>query len=209
MKKTVRYYLTGILFGILFLVSSMVSAQAAVGDHYTVNVDGTLYYTKAFELLDYLNEERTAQGRGTLTMDQTLMDAAMQRAVECAVNFSHTRPNGSLCFTVTSGCSAENIAAGNSTASATFTQWMDSDGHRYNMLGSAHKSIGIGCYTRGSIHYWVQLFSDKEATTPITSGNDRKTKTPVEIVEKTNSKIQFNLNSYDQTSDFIVICGKS
>ena len=38
MKKTVRYYLTGILFGILFLVSSMVSAQAAVGDHYTVNV---------------------------------------------------------------------------------------------------------------------------------------------------------------------------
>ena len=61
MKKTVRYYLTGILFGILFLVSSMVSAQAAVGDHYTVNVDGTLYYTKAFELLDYLNEERTAQ----------------------------------------------------------------------------------------------------------------------------------------------------
>ena len=46
MKKTVRYYLTGILFGILFLVSSMVSAQAAVGDHYTVNVDGTcLLYT--------------------------------------------------------------------------------------------------------------------------------------------------------------------
>ena len=90
MKKTVRYYLTGILFGILFLVSSMVSAQAAVGDHYTVNVDGTLYYTKAFELLDYLNEERIAQGRGPLTMDQTLMDAAMQRAVECAVNFSHT-----------------------------------------------------------------------------------------------------------------------
>lgn len=75
---------------LISLISSMVSVQAAVEDHYTVNVDGTLYYTKAFELLDYLNEERIAQGRGPLTMDQTLMDAAMQRAVECAVNFSHT-----------------------------------------------------------------------------------------------------------------------
>ena len=209
MKKTVRNYLTGVLFGVLLLIGSMISVQAAVGDHYTVNVDGTMYYTKAFEVLEYLNEERTTQGLGTLTMDQTLMEAAMQRAAECAVNFSHTRPNGSICFTVTSGCSGENIAAGNSTASATFTQWMNSEGHRYNMLDSDHKSVGIGCFSMGGLHYWVQLFSDNDAASPITSGTDRKAKPAVEILENNNSKIQFNLNSYDQTSDFVVVCGKS
>ena len=55
----------------------------------------------------------------------------------------------------------ENIAAGNSTAEATFDQWVNSDGHCRNMMSSNSDEIGIG-YARveGSPygHYWVQNF---------------------------------------------------
>ena len=55
---------------------------------------------------------------------------------------------------------AENIAAGNAAAQATFTQWKNSDGHNKNMLGSAYKVIGIGRATGGGTYgsYWTTVF---------------------------------------------------
>jgi uncharacterized protein YkwD len=88
----------------------------------------------------------------------------MQRAAETALSFSHTRPNGTDCFNLYSGygACAENIAAGNSKASATFEQWQetnedyDGQGHRRNMLSSNLTSIGIGHVYYNGRHYWAQ-----------------------------------------------------
>lgn len=78
--------------------------------------------------------------------------------------FSHTRPDGSSCFSVIRGRYthvAENIAAGHESAAETVEQWMNSPGHRANILDPELEELGVGyCYAEGSDydHYWVQLF---------------------------------------------------
>lgn len=93
-------------------------------------------------------------GLKTLVLDESLCNAAKERAKEVAVSFSHTRPNGTTCWTLYSeqgatGACGENIAAGNSTGSAIFTQWKEDgkpysgQGHRRNMLSRDVTRIGI------------------------------------------------------------------
>lgn len=110
---------------------------------------------------------------GTLTLDEGLCRAAQIRANEISTNFSHTRPNGSSCFTVFEECSlrygtkGENIAAGSRTGRDTFIQWKeenemyDGQGHRRNMLGDFTK-IGIAYAYNASgryKHYWVMVLA--------------------------------------------------
>ncbi len=130
----------------------------------TVTVSGTYCYEAAYEVLEIVNEERAAEGLGALTMDADLLEAAMQRAAEINLYFSHTRPTGETCFTISSKAFGENIAAGQSSATSVMTSWMNSSGHRANILTSSYQSIGIGCFTQGGVLYWVQLFGNGEAT---------------------------------------------
>ena len=55
---------------------------------------------------------------------------------------------------------AENIAASQSTPAAVVNVWMNSEGHRANILNSSLRKIGVG-YARGGQYgtYWVQLFT--------------------------------------------------
>lgn len=130
----------------------------------TLNIPGTELYSEAFDVVDIVNQERAALGRAPLTMDADLMEAAMQRAAETAVYFSHTRPDGTTCFTVSSKAFGENIAAGSTTAAATMDQWMNSDGHRENLLNSRWSTIGVGAFSvEGGPTYWVQLFGSGSA----------------------------------------------
>ena len=57
-------------------------------------------YTEAKKVLDLVNKERRANGRADLIMDETLFEAAQQRAAELAVYYSHTRPSGLSCYSV-------------------------------------------------------------------------------------------------------------
>ena len=110
---------------------------------------------------------------GRLTLDEDLCRAAQIRANEIVKKFDHVRPNGKRCETVLDDCSisyrgwGENIAAGNRTGSATFTQWKEDDenfdgqGHRRNMLGDFTK-IGIAhAYSANSDykHYWAMILT--------------------------------------------------
>ena len=93
-------------------------------------------------------------GLTALVLDESLSNAARERAKEVAVSFSHTRPNGQTCWTLyaeqgATGACGENIAAGNSTGAATFKQWKEDgkpysgQGHRRNMLSRDATRIGI------------------------------------------------------------------
>lgn len=114
----------------------------------------------AEQMLALVNQSRSEHGASSLTLDSKLCDAANKRAQEIATKFSHTRPDGRDCFTVLDefgiscyGC-GENIAAGSSDANSIFNMWMNSSGHRANILNSSYRYIGIGKYG----NYWVQLF---------------------------------------------------
>ena len=130
-------------------------AHAATGDKYTVNISGVYDYSGPQEMMEYINAERQKVGVGTLTLDADLTDAAMQRAAEIAYYFSHTRPDNTKCYTVNSRTMGENIAAGNSTAKGTYTQWYYSQGHYENMVRARFTNIGIGHFTHRGTDYWV------------------------------------------------------
>lgn len=120
-------------------------------------------------VLKLINQERQKKGLSALKMDNTLNAAADARAKEIVKSFSHTRPNGTSCFTILDEAkykvsytmAGENIAAGYSSADAVMTGWMNSDGHRANILNSGYDKVGIGYYYSSSQpyrYYWVQIF---------------------------------------------------
>ncbi|MCR5833423.1 MAG: CAP domain-containing protein [Selenomonadaceae bacterium] len=116
------------------------------------------------EVLYLVNVERAKVGVAPLRLAEDLNYAADIRAREIVEYFSHDRPDGSDCFTVIERkgrTHGENIAAGQDTPEDVVDSWMNSEGHRENILDPRFKEIGIGCvYSEDSRYdyYWVQLF---------------------------------------------------
>lgn len=176
-KLTSLILAIAICFAAVFTAQPEALTEASTSYDDKVILEVTSYYTKANEQLELLNEERSDAGVSGLTMDATLQSAAMLRAAELAVFFSHTRPNGTTCFTVSSLVYAENIAMGISSAETVTSRWMASSGHKTNMLNSSYTTVGIGCVTVGSTTYWVELFGTGTATSTSKSGTKSETYT--------------------------------
>lgn len=117
-------------------------------------------------VLAEVNAARAQNGLSALTLDANMNRAAAVRAAELAQSFSHTRPNGSRGLTalneagVSYRTAGENIASGQQTAQAVVSAWMNSSGHRANILSSLFGRMGVGQATIGGRTYWVQLFAD-------------------------------------------------
>ena len=124
----------------------------------------------ATEVLNLVNQIRAEAGVGPLSLDTSLCQAANARSVEISQEnqFSHTRPNGTSCFTIfdeygISYMSAgENIAAGYATPAEVVEGWKNSPGHYANMIDSSFSKLGVGYYNSGSGYgtYWTQLFTN-------------------------------------------------
>lgn len=118
------------------------------------------------EVYEITNNYRSLVGVPSLTLDSSLVEAANIRAKELSDSFSHTRPNGSSCFTVLSelgisyGTAGENIAAGYSSSQSVMEGWRSSSGHYQNIISSKFKKIGIGVNIVNNQYYWVQIFSN-------------------------------------------------
>ena len=119
----------------------------------------------ADRVIELVNQERTSRGLQPLVKDDRLMVAAAARAKEISQRYSHTRPNGSECFTILwhlgidYAYAGENIAMGQRTPEIVMNDWMNSSGHRANILNENYDCIGVG-YTMVDGHpYWVQLFT--------------------------------------------------
>lgn len=118
-----------------------------------------------------VNAERAKVGLAPLETFDSLDQTAAIRAAELVEDFSHTRPDGTACFTALDETGAsrgahaigENIAAGNATPAATMEQWMNSPGHRNNILSPDFTHIGVGYIITpsGYNYYWVQVFVGK------------------------------------------------
>ncbi len=112
----------------------------------------------AAEVAAQVNAERAKYGLSSLTVSDELTRAACVRASEIVRQFSHTRPDGSSCFTVSGAAYGENIAKGQSSADRVMAAWMSSEGHRANILRESYGSIGVCALKVNGVIYWVQLF---------------------------------------------------
>ncbi|GEM_PF-6268672 len=141
----------------------------------SVSLVGTSMGCEA-EVVQYVNNERTAAGLQPVTESPVLDKLAAIRAGETVSLFSHTRPDGRTCFAVFSDYgvtyrgAGENIAAGHQNANqvmymnedANHIGWMYSPGHKANIMNSSYTKIGVAArYVEGSAYkyYWCQLFS--------------------------------------------------
>ena len=117
-----------------------------------------------------LNNHRAANGRPPLGHNGKLGAAAEAHSLDMASNnfFDHVGSGGStpesrmIAHGYTPGANAENIAAGNASAQATFTQWQNSPDHNATMLSSAYTETGIGrAYDPSSVYgwYWTNTFA--------------------------------------------------
>ena len=113
------------------------------------------------------NNERRTRDLPLMEKGEELTAAAQARSGELPESFAHQRPNGESCFTmldvygVKYNWAAENIAYGQNTAQIVVEDWMNSDGHRANILNEKCRHIGVGkiLAENGRI-YWTQMFTD-------------------------------------------------
>ena len=116
------------------------------------------------EVLRLVNKERAKVGANPLTFARDLAASAYVRAVELPAKFSHTRPNGTKCFTAMpqrGHILGENLAGGQISPKQVVQAWMDSKTHRDNILNKQYKELGVVYYYQANSkykHYWVQHF---------------------------------------------------
>ena len=122
----------------------------------------TLDYEK--EVVRLVNEERAKYGLGALKEDWELSRVARYKSQDMKDKkyFSHTSPTyGSpfemmKAFGLSYSYAGENIAMGQRTPKEVVNAWMNSPGHRANILNASYKKIGVGYVTGGN--YWTQMF---------------------------------------------------
>ena len=118
-------------------------------------------YTLSYKVFEIVNQERIKAGVKPLKFNNDMYKAAMVRAKECDESFSHDRPNGTSCFTALKEAgvkyfsAGENIAMGYRTPADVMKGWMDSEGHRNNILDPDFTDFACGVYKSG---YWSQFF---------------------------------------------------
>ncbi len=121
------------------------------------------------QVVALINQERANAGLGSVAQNASLDAVAQIRAQEIVQSFSHTRPDGTDCFTILeqygipNSAAGENIAAGYGTPAEVMTGWMNSEGHRANILKDVYTQVGIGYYTDpNGVYgtYWVQMFTN-------------------------------------------------
>ena len=120
----------------------------------------------ASEVVRLTNSARSQNGYAALVEDGALSEAAAVRAREIARSFSHTRPSGASFSSALSESgvtylrAGENIASGQKSASEVVNAWLNSPGHRANILNSSYSRIGSASVNIDGTLYWVQLFAD-------------------------------------------------
>ena len=153
------------LLAIAVLLCGVAALPAAAAPK-TVDVTGF-----ADEMLRLVNDERAKAGLAALGSASALSAAAQKRAEEITVRFDHKRPDGRGCFTalddygVSASHRGENIALGYNAPAEAVAGWMNSSGHRKNILGD-FDMLGVGVAVKNGRVYWVQLFIREGAKAP-------------------------------------------
>lgn len=119
-------------------------------------------------VLELVNEERAKQGLSPLTWHEGLANVARAHSQDMNDRrfFSHDNPDGQSPFDRIKAAgiaytrAAENVAAGQKTPEEVMQGWMNSAGHRANILNPNLTALGVGYYAGDGpyTHYWTQCF---------------------------------------------------
>nr|WSZ98721.1 CAP domain-containing protein [Streptomyces sp. NBC_00857] len=119
----------------------------------------------ATEVLSLVNQERDKVGCSPLRADASLDKLAQDFSDDMAARgfFSHTDPDGNTPWdradkAGVTGLGGENIARGQATAKAVMDSWMNSEGHRANILNCDYTRLGVGVHTGSGGPWWTQDF---------------------------------------------------
>ena len=120
------------------------------------------------EMLGYVNQLRATEGASPLVLDYNLNVAATIRSLELGWSrqFSHTRPNGTQCFTVLDELGINYMAAGENIyyygsiadVQRAYNAWDKSEGHHKNMVSTQFTKMGVGKAIVNGATYWTQMF---------------------------------------------------
>lgn len=142
---------------------------------FNLYVNGNTNYKYCYEVLNLVNKERIKRKLKPLKMSQTLLTLANQRAAETSIYYSHILPCGKK-YSINEYLDhhempynkyifvGENIAFGkvgqqNTNPKSVMKDWMNSEGHKANILSKNYSYIGIGCFkTSTGQLYWTQSF---------------------------------------------------
>ncbi len=114
--------------------------------------DGGYYdYAAALEIVRLTNEFRAQNGKKPLAIDERLMDIARKRAREIVTNYSHSG------LAAHCDCGENIVRGGMPDPLAAISSWINSDGHRTNMLHIYNK-IGVGVYVEHGVAFYTQEF---------------------------------------------------
>ena len=119
------------------------------------------------EMLGYINADRSANALAPLTLTKTLSDGAYLKSKDMAVNyyFSHTSPTYGSPFDmmkslgISYSAAGENIAL-NTSIKGAYDAFMNSSGHRANILNTGFSNIGLGIYQKDNSLYITQWFTN-------------------------------------------------
>ncbi|MET8291620.1 sigma-70 family RNA polymerase sigma factor [Streptomyces sp. NPDC005132] len=126
--------------------------------------------TTVAQVVALVNKERATAGCGPLTEDAQLEKAAQAHSDDMAARnfFEHTNPDGAdpgqriTAAGYRWSTYGENIAQGQQTPEAVMESWMNSPGHRANILNCAFKNIGVGVHKGSGGPWWTQDFGAKQ-----------------------------------------------
>lgn len=135
-------------------------------------------YDFASEMLYRVNQDRCTNGLAPLTINGQLNAAALTHSIDMASNnyFGHTGTDGSGVATRVSAqgyswfAVGENIAAGPPDSATVHSLWMNSPGHRANIMNPDYREMGLGVVSRPGTsygYYWTQVFGSS-GSAPIT-----------------------------------------
>ena len=186
MRKNLKWVqkIVAVCIAVCTIFSQSVWQAKAAESISTAKVTGKIDYDSVYEVHKLLNEEREKRDLPPLALDGKLTEAAMQRAAEIGIYYSHQRPNGSGFETayVWSVRAGENISLGPVSPKKVMEKWMNEDGHRDNLLAGSksaetYTKIGIGCFYHNGKRQWVQVFSGGTAAAPDENQKGEATKT--------------------------------
>ncbi|MEV1071112.1 CAP domain-containing protein [Micromonospora parva] len=142
------------------------SAPSSTGGSTSTGGSSGSVSAQAREVVDLVNAERAKAGCKALSIDDKLMTAAQRHSQDQAdhQNMSHTGSDGSNAGTrldrvgYTWRTYGENVAWNQKTPAAVMDAWMNSSGHRANILNCAFTEIGVGIASSNG-PYWTQVFA--------------------------------------------------
>ena len=150
-------------FTISIISSSVSLSKFPVGSSASITGEFAAFQKEVVRLV---NVERQKQGLGKLSLNAKLSNVATLKSQDMINKnyFDHTSPTyGSPFdmmkkFGISYTSAGENIAMGQETPQEVMNAWMNSDGHRKNILNPDFTELGVGIAAKGSSLYWTQMF---------------------------------------------------